>query len=164
MRLFVRRNRLAGEKASPKKLEGMNIKRLILVSCTMAVLGFSAIQTVAFAQETPGIDGAWIGNVIAADCQPPHTPLPNAVPFRALYMFGHDGSLTTEAAFFVPIPPRSSGLGTWRHTQGQTYASKFWFFGISRMVRSSRFGGYPDDPAQRRPIHHFRSDRRVRRE
>ena len=103
------------------------MKRRILVTCTMTVVCFSVIQTVASAQETPGIDGTWIGNVVAADCTS-HMPLPNAVPFRALYMFGHDGSLTTEAAFFVPVPTRSSGLGAWRHTQGQTYASKFWFF------------------------------------
>jgi hypothetical protein len=99
-----------------------------LVTCTMTVLCFAAIQTVAFAQQTPGIEGVWTGNVVAADCQPPHTPLPNAIPFRALYMFGHDGSFTSEAAFSVPIAPRSSGLGSWRHTQGQMYASKFWFF------------------------------------
>jgi hypothetical protein len=103
------------------------MKRSILVTCTMTVVCFSVLQTVASAQETPGIDGIWIGNVVAADCTS-HMPLPGAVPFRALYMFGHDGSLTTEAAFFVPIAPRSSGLGAWRHSQGQTYASKFWFF------------------------------------
>ena len=103
------------------------MKKRFLASCTVAVLGFAAIQTVASAQETPGIEGIWIGNVVTADCQS-HLPVPNAVPFRALYMFGHGGSLTSEAAFFVPVPPRSSGLGTWRHTQGQTYASKFWFF------------------------------------
>jgi hypothetical protein len=43
-------------------------------------------------------------------------------------MFGHDGSLTNEAGFLVPNPRRSSGLGAWRHTQGQMYAGTFRFF------------------------------------
>jgi hypothetical protein len=43
-------------------------------------------------------------------------------------MFGHDGSLTNEAAFLVSSPRRSSGLGAWQHTQAQRYASTFRFF------------------------------------
>jgi hypothetical protein len=100
------------------------MKKRILGSCTMLVLGLAAMQTVASAQETPGLEGIWIANVTNRDCQ---TGAPGPA-FRALYMFSHDGSLTTEAAFFAPSPRRSSGLGAWRHTQGNTYAAQFWFF------------------------------------
>jgi len=40
----------------------------------------------------------------------------------------HDGSLTNDAAFPVPTLLRSSGLGTWQHTQAQTYTLSFRFF------------------------------------
>jgi hypothetical protein len=93
-------------------------------NCTILVLGVAAIQTVASAQATPGIEGLWIANVTNRDCQ---TGAPGFT-FRALYMFIHDGSLSTEAAFFMPSPRRSSGLGAWRHTQANTYASAWWFF------------------------------------
>jgi len=43
-------------------------------------------------------------------------------------MFGHDGSLTNEAAFLTSSPRRSSGLGAWRHAQAQTYTGAFRFF------------------------------------
>jgi len=43
-------------------------------------------------------------------------------------MFSHDGSLTSEAAFPVPSPLRSSGLGSWQHTQGHVYTASFRFF------------------------------------
>jgi hypothetical protein len=99
----------------------------IFGSCTILFLGLVALQTIASAEETGGIEGIWYGNVIPVDC---HTGLviPNAPSFRGLYMFGHDGSLTNEAAFPVPNPRRSSGLGAWRHTQGQMHTGTFWFF------------------------------------
>jgi hypothetical protein len=148
-----RLNRQWRQKGEPRKQEERYMKRRILVSCMMTVVCFSVVQSVASAQETPGIDGIWIGNVVAADCTS-HMPLPGAVPFRALYMFGHDGSLTTEAAFFVPVAPRSSGLGTWKHNQGQTYASKFWFFRYKAEWLLPRFPrDRANDTAQRRPIH-----------
>ena len=101
------------------------MKKRISVS-TMAVLGFAAIQTMAFAQETPGIEGVWLANLTSINCQT-GVPLPG-ITLRGLYMFSHDGSLTTEAAFFGPSPRRSTGLGAWRHAQGRTFTSTFWFF------------------------------------
>ena len=103
------------------------MKKLIFQSCTILVLGLGVIQTVASAQETPGLEGVWFANVVAVDCQT-GAVIPNVTPFRGLYMFGHDGSLTNEAAFLVPSPRRSSGLGIWRHAQAQTYTSTFRFF------------------------------------
>jgi hypothetical protein len=96
-------------------------------NCSILVLSLAAMQMAASAQETPGLDGTWLANITPVDC---HTGaiIANAVPFLGLYMFGHDGSLTNEAAFLVSNPPRSSGLGTWQHTQGHTYVSTFRFF------------------------------------
>jgi hypothetical protein len=102
------------------------MKKRIFRSYTILVLGLAATQTIVSAQETPGIEGVWIANVTSRDCQT-GAPAPG-VPFRALHMFIHDGSLTSEAAFFAPSPRRSSGLGAWRHTQGHMYTSTFRFF------------------------------------
>jgi len=103
------------------------MKKRIFQNCTILVLGLAAIQTVASAQETPGVEGVWFADVVAVDCQT-GAVIPNVTPFRGLYIFSHDGSLTNEAAFLVPSPRRSSGLGTWRHTQAQSYTSTFRFF------------------------------------
>src|SRR5215469_13706292 len=100
------------------------MKKRTFLSGAILILGLAAMQAVASAQE-PGLEGLWLANVTNVDCQ---TKQPQAVTFRALYMFGHDGSFTTEAAFFMPSPRRSSGLGAWQHTQGQAYTSTFWFF------------------------------------
>jgi hypothetical protein len=99
----------------------------ILEGCAILVLGLAAIQTAASAQETPGIEGVWFADVTAVDCQT-GAVIPNVMPFRGLYLFNHDGSLTNEAAFLVPSPRRSSGLGTWRHAEAQRYTSTFRFF------------------------------------
>ena len=96
-------------------------------SCTILFLGLAAMQTIASAQETPGLDGIWYAVLTPVDCQT-GLVIPNAPTFRGLYMFGHDGSLTNEAGFLVPNPRRSSGLGAWRHTQGHMNAGTFRFF------------------------------------
>jgi hypothetical protein len=96
-------------------------------SCTILFLGLAAMQMIASAQATPGLDGIWYADVTPVDCNT-GLVIPNAPTFRGLYMFGHDGSLTNEAAFPVPNPRRSSGLGAWGHTQGQMYAGAFRFF------------------------------------
>ena len=100
------------------------MKKHFLKSCTMLILGLAATQGAASAQE-PGLDGLWLANITSVDCQ---TKQPLPVTFRALYMFGQDGSLTTEAAFFMASPRRSSGLGAWQHTTAHAYTSTFWFF------------------------------------
>jgi len=87
----------------------------------------AAMQTIASAQETPGLEGIWYAVVTPVFCQT-GLVIPNAPTFRGLYMFGHDGSLTNEAGFLVSTPQRSSGLGTWRHTQAQMYSGAFRFF------------------------------------
>src|SRR5215510_11857988 len=107
------------------------MKKRIVQRCTIFVLGLALTQTIVPAQEaeeTPGIEGVWFAVITPVDCNT-LLPLPNALPFRGLYMFNHDGSLTNEAAFLVPgSPRRSSGLGAWRHTQGRTYTATFRFF------------------------------------
>ena len=103
------------------------MKQFILRGCMLAVLALAATQTRVSAQATPGLDGSWFAVVIPTDCQT-FTPITGAPSFRGLYLFGHDGSLTNEAAFLVANPRRSSGLGTWRHTQAQSYAGTFQFF------------------------------------
>jgi hypothetical protein len=88
------------------------------------VIGLAASLAIASAQDTPGLEGTWFANVTNIDCQS-STPIST---FRALYMFSHDGSYTSEAAFFAPSPRRSSGLGAWQHSQAHTYSAIFWFF------------------------------------
>jgi hypothetical protein len=102
------------------------MKRRIL-RCTILVLGCATFEAAASADDTGGIEGAWFSFVTPVDCIT-HTVLPNVPAFRGLYMFGHDGLLTNEAAFPGPSVLRSSGIGTWRHTQADTYTSAFWFF------------------------------------
>jgi hypothetical protein len=116
-----------GEKKTARRKKETDMQNRFFQSCTILVLGLAAIQTAASAQETPGIEGVWFADVTAVDCQT-GAVIPNVLPFRGLYMFGHDGSLTNEAAFLVPSPRRSSGLGSWRHTQAQRYTSTFQFF------------------------------------
>ena len=41
------------------------MKKRVFQSCTILVLGLAAIQTVASAQETPGIEGVWFADVTA---------------------------------------------------------------------------------------------------
>ncbi len=100
------------------------MKRHIFRGGAILVLALAASLATASAQDGPGLQGTWFANVTNIDCQS-KVPLSS---FRALYMFGHDGSYTTEAAFFAPSPRRSSGLGSWQHAQAQSYTAVFWFF------------------------------------
>ena len=102
------------------------MKKSMLRICTILVLGLAAIAWAASAQETPGLEGVWFADVTAVDCQT-GVAIPNVPSFRGLNMFSHDGSLTNDAAFFVPTPRRGAGLGTWRHMQAQTYTATFRF-------------------------------------
>ena len=99
----------------------------IFGSCIVLVMALAATQSIALGQETPGLEGTWFADVTPVDCQT-GAVIPNVLPFRGLYMFGHDGSLTNEAAFLASSPRRSSGLGAWRHAQAQTYTGAFRFF------------------------------------
>jgi hypothetical protein len=101
------------------------MKSQLLRYCTILVLGFAAMQMAAYA-DGPDLEGVWFAVVTPIDCTT-HAVLPNAPSFRGLYMFGHDGSLTNEAAF-PGSNFRSSGVGAWQHTQAQMYTSAFWFF------------------------------------
>jgi hypothetical protein len=103
------------------------MKKSILRGSMLAVLALTAMHTRVSAQATPGLDGTWFAVVVPTDCQN-FDPIPGAPTFRGLYLFGHDGSLSNEAAFLMANPRRSSGLGTWRHTQAQSYAGSFQFF------------------------------------
>ena len=96
---------------------------------TILFLGLTAAKF-ASAQETNGMEGIWYAIVTPVDCTS-LLAIPNAPTFRGLYMFGHDGSLTNEAAFPVVSLRRSSGLGAWRHTQAQAYNATFRFFRYS---------------------------------
>jgi hypothetical protein len=98
----------------------------IFGSCTILLLGLAATQTITSAQATPGLEGVWLAYFWPVNCQT-GTRISN-VPILVLNMFGHDGSLTNESASLVPTPLRSSGVGSWRHTQGQTYTATFRFF------------------------------------
>src|SRR4029077_16933777 len=84
--------------------EGIRMKR-IFGSCTILFLSLLALQTMAPAQDTSslgvsGLEAIWYAEVTPIDCHT-HLVIPNAPVFRGLYMFGHDGSLTNEAAFPV---------------------------------------------------------------
>jgi hypothetical protein len=106
------------------------MKKQIFSSCTMFfAIGLAATQTLASAQETPGLEGVWLSVVTPVDCVT-HAPI-NAPSFRGLNMFSHDGSMTNDAAFLVPPNPiarRGAGLGGWQRTQGQTFTATFRFF------------------------------------
>jgi hypothetical protein len=100
-------------------------------SCTILVLGMAAMPQLLPAQQGPGLDGVWFAVVAPAVCGT-FTPIPGAPTFSGLYMYSHDGSLTNEAAFPSnfpqPILQRSSGVGAWKHAEGQTYTAAFRFF------------------------------------
>jgi hypothetical protein len=85
-------------------------------------------------QASNGIEGVWFAVVTPVTCSKPHLPLPNAVSFRGLNMFSHDGSFTNEAAFPAAAPLRSSGLGGWQHTQANMYTTTFRFFRYQETV------------------------------
>jgi hypothetical protein len=112
------------------------MKKQIFSSCTMFfAIGLAANQTLASAQETPGLEGVWLAVVTPVDCVT-QVPIKDALSFRGLNMFNRDGSMTNDAAFLVPPNPiarRGAGLGGWRRTQGQTYTATFWFFRYSNI-------------------------------
>ena len=99
------------------------------LSCTMIpVLVVAAMQTSAYAQATPRLEGVWFSIVTPIDCTT-HNDIQGAATFRGLNMFSQDGSFTNEAAFLVSnIPARSGGVGQWQHTQGHMYTAAFRFF------------------------------------
>jgi hypothetical protein len=101
----------------------------IFGSCTILLLGLAATQVIASAQATPGLEGVWISNVTPINCQT-GAPLAPAANVRLLYLFNHDGSVTDEPGFLPPTNGLrlSSGLGTWRHAQAQTYDFKLWLW------------------------------------
>jgi hypothetical protein len=106
----------------------IDMNKRILKHCTMIVaLGLAATQTIASAQEKPGIEGVWLSNVTVRNCQ---TGAPAPAPIRILYLFDHDGSLTLAGGALPPGPTLrlGSGVGTWRHAQAQTYTSTVRFF------------------------------------
>ena len=69
-------------------------------SCTILFLGLAAMPDDCCRRRgaRPGLDGVWFADVTPADCGS-FLIIPGAPTFRGLYMFGHDGSLTNEAAF-----------------------------------------------------------------
>src|SRR5689334_317306 len=101
-----------------------SMKSRILRCCT--ILGLGLVATVASADDGGNLEGVWFAVVTPVNCTT-HAPIPGVMPFRGLYLFGHDGSLTNEAAFLGATVARSSGVGAWQHTQAQSYASAFWF-------------------------------------
>ena len=122
------------------------MKKRILSSCTLfLVLGFAIAPTSASAQETPGLEGVWFAHITPVDCQTGNV-IPNAPSFRGLNMFSHDGSMTNDAAFPVPTLLRSSGLGTWQHTQAQTYTLAFRFFRYNALMDRLRQSPHPGLP------------------
>ena len=104
------------------------MKKPICEICAIVALGFAATQTVASAQETPGLEGPWIANVTVRDCQT------GAVirTVRELALFIHDGSFTQAGATVTGTPnPRTSAVGAWRHATGDTYNGTFQFIGLT---------------------------------
>jgi hypothetical protein len=93
----------------------------ILRSCIIvALLALTAMQPMASTHEAPRLEGVWKVSVTVRDCATGdviRTP-------RALNLFMHDGSVTETA----DNPLRSSSVGQWRHLQGNSYTSTFWFF------------------------------------
>jgi hypothetical protein len=89
-----------------------------------------ATQVSVWAQETvgaedsrrhrPGIEGVWTVNVTIRDCKTGDV----IRSLRALNLFIHDGSLTETAVNVLRTP----SVGTWRHVEGQIYASTFTFY------------------------------------
>jgi hypothetical protein len=117
-----------------------DMKRRVFGSCTILALALAIMPASALADdEKNGLEGAWLADITPANCNN-WLPIPGAPVFKGLYMFGHDGSLTNEAAFPVSSPRRSSGLGAWRHAQAQTYTATFQFFRYN-----DDFATLPDD-------------------
>jgi hypothetical protein len=115
--------------ATPGRLQDIRLRqpKNLEENCAILALALAATQVIASAEEALGVKGVWFADVTAVDCQT-GAAIPNVKTFRGRYMFSNDGSLTNEAAFLVPSPLRSSGLGTWRHIQGHTYTGAFQFF------------------------------------
>ncbi len=104
------------------------MKKLVFRGCAILALGFAATPTTVRAQETPGIEGPWIGDVSVRDCQT------GAVirTVRELALFIHDGSFTQAGATITGSPnPRTSAIGAWRHATGKTYNATFQFIGLT---------------------------------
>lgn len=117
------------------------MKRHVFGSCTILALALAITPVSALADgEQKGLEGVWLADITPAYCDGTWRPLPNVLPFKGLYMFGHDGSLTNEGAFPVSTPRRSSGLGAWQHAQAKKYTARFQFFRYK-----DDFATLPDD-------------------
>ena len=93
----------------------MKTARALIMICLL----FTA-ATLFAQKEKPGIEGAWISDVSIRDCQTGEV----IRTVRALNLFIHDGSSTETAVNVLRTP----SVGTWKHLEGQTYASTFTFF------------------------------------
>jgi hypothetical protein len=93
----------------------------ILRSCMIiALLALTATQPMASTHEARHLEGVWKVSVTIRDCVTGDTI---RTP-RALNLFMHDGSVIETA----DNPLRSPSVGQWRHLQGNSYTSTFWFF------------------------------------
>ena len=106
------------------------MKKLIFQTCAILTLGFAATYSNALAQETPGIEGAWISNVNVNDCQTGAF----IRTVRSLVLFIHDGSFTEAGATVTgQANPRTSSVGVWRHVEGKTYSATYQFVGLTQV-------------------------------
>src|SRR5215831_2995348 len=98
----------------------MEMKKQMFRTCMILTLGLAAGLTSASAQETPGIEGAWVENITVRNCQTGDV----VRTVRELGLFIHDGSYTGAGATVTGlVNARTSTIGVWRHVQGRTYNS-----------------------------------------
>jgi hypothetical protein len=136
----------------------INMNMQVFKNCAILALAFAATATNAPAQESGGLEGAWVANITVHDCQT------GAVirTVRELELFIHDGSYTQAGATVTGSPnPRTAGVGAWRHTRGKTYNATFQFIGLTpagtfaTMALGSRTIELDDDHWTSNDVVHF---------
>jgi hypothetical protein len=103
-----------------RDLRSSAIATLVLTAAQMLVAAQETADAEHSRKEKPGIEGVWITNVSIRDCQTGDV----IRTVRALNLFIHDGSSTETAVNVLRTP----SVGTWKHLEGQTYASTFTFY------------------------------------
>ncbi len=108
-------------------LTSINLKRfaasgraatLVLASLLVLGSGLTATAQSVNAESPNGLEGTWRVQLTVQDCQTGQV----LRTFPALFAFAKGGTLTYATAGQLPSAA-TTGLGVWRHTEGQSYSA-----------------------------------------